>query len=298
MNFRLKKFKIDISVSRIANLHYFEFLKKYHTFKDRHPFCELVYVDSGNINIESEGYSGILTDKQLIIHKSNELHSLSCTDTVAPNVIIIGFECVSERLNFFSENAYTLSGELIKLLTEIIKEGRSVFLPPYDIPSVKDMKKSTSFPFGADQLLKLKLETFLIELIRSTDAPVNTRKTLHSNTKIDEISAYIQAHYKEKITLDNLCFLFCTNKTTISKGFVQAYGETVIRYLNRLRIKQSKKLMREQAMTITQVAAEVGFSSVHYFSKCFKLYEKKSPLAYLDTIKSNLGEDEASHFDI
>lgn len=286
--FKLKDFNIDVNVTKMANIHYFEFIKDYHTFKDNHPFRELIYVDSGTIMVESEGYCGALDSKQLLIHKANEIHSLSCHENSAPNVVIIGFECICPRLDEFSHNVSTLSPELIKILTEVIKEGRSVFMPPYDIPNLKDMKKRTDCPYGADQMLKIKLETFLIELIRSVDTPANQHIVSTNDTKIEEICNYINTNFKEKITLDDLCFLFGTNKTTICKNFKIIYGDTVTNYINKLRIKHAKKLMREGNLNLTQLSSDVGFSSIHYFSKLFKAHENKSPSEYIRTIKSKL----------
>ena len=288
MEFKLKDFEIDVNVSRMANIHYFEFVKKYHTFKDRHPFRELVYVDSGSIRVDSDGFEGTLYSKQLLIHKSGETHSLSCFENSAPNVIIIGFECDCEKLDIFSEKVSVLSAELIKILTDVIREGRTVFLPPYDVPNIKDMKKREDFPFGADQMLKLKFETFLIELIRSADTPVSDEKHVISDSKTEEIYSYITSNYSEKIRLDDLCFLFGTNKTTICKNFKAMYGDTVVDYLNKLRIKQAKRLIREGELNLTQLSSKVGFTSIHYFSKMFKLLENQSPSEYMKTIKSKL----------
>lgn len=284
MEFKLKDFKIDITVTRMANIHYFEFTKEYHTFKDRHPFRELIYIDSGSIEVESDGYSGTLGSKQLLIHKSGEIHSLSCVGDSTPNIIIIGFECDCERLNIFSEKPYTLSNELIRYLTEVVKEGRSVFLPPYDVANIRDMKKRKDSPFGADQMLKLKLELFLIELIRSIELGSVTNKATQSDIKLEEIFTYINNNYRERITLDDLCFLFGTNKTTICKSFKNTYGETVINYINKLRIENAKKALREGNTSLTQLSANLGFSSIHYFSKLFKSYENKSPSEYIASI--------------
>lgn len=60
----------------------------------------------------------------------------------------------------------TLSHEEQRLLTNIVREGRAVFLPPYDVPNVKNMKKRRNCIFGADQMVKLLLEQLLIHLIR------------------------------------------------------------------------------------------------------------------------------------
>ena len=169
MEFKLKKFKNALSVTRLANIHYFEFTGEYETYKDKHGFRELVYVDNGRIRVESENFSGVLDAGKFIIHKANEVHSLRCFGDDAPNVIIIGFECAACELDRFSFCAMPLSDVNQRLLADIIKEGRTVFCPPYDQPYLEDMKKRKSYPFGADQMIKLKLETLLIELARSGD---------------------------------------------------------------------------------------------------------------------------------
>lgn len=288
MDFKLKEFKMAITVSRIANIHYFEFTKEYHTLKDSHPFRELVYVDNGEISVEAENYKGILKEGMMIIHKTGETHSLRCINNTAPNVIIIGFECDSERLDVFSGNAVNLNSVLQKILTEIIKEGRSVFEGPYDIPNLRDMKKKKDYPFGADQMIKLKLETFLIELVRTSEAERLSHENETGDRDLSEICNYLKANFREKITLSELCFIFGTNKTTLCSMFKKATGDTVIGYINALKIKEAKKLMREGNYNLSEIASILRFSSLHYFSRLFKKMENISPSDYIRTIKSRL----------
>lgn len=288
LEYKLKRFSYAITVKKIANLHYFEFINQFHTEKGNHPFRELLYVDSGFITVDADNYTGIVCESQLIIHKNNENHSLSCPENEASNVIIIGFECDSPELDMFSDSPVTLSELQKRLLTEIIKEGRSVFEPPYDIPSQKDMKKRKEYPFGADQLIKIKLENLFIELIRSKSS-ISTNETKElSDDKIQEVSRYLNDNFKEKIRLSELCFLFGTNSTTLCNKFRVAYGETIVSYINKLKITEAKKLMRSGSYNLTEIASMVGFSSVHYFSRMFKQYENKSPSNYIKTIKSRL----------
>lgn len=286
MEYKLKRFSYAITVTRIANIHYFEFAKEYHTSKDNHAFRELLYVDSGFITVEADHYTGKVKENQFIIHKSNETHSLSCPEDEAPNVIIIGFECNCDELDIFSEIPVTLNESQKKLLTEVIKEGRNVFAPPYDIPGQRDMKKKKEYPFGADQLIKIKLENLFIELIRSKNNISKEENNEILDNKIQEISGYLTENFNQKIELPKLCFLFGTNCTTLCNKFRAVHGETVISYVNKLRIKEAKRLMRSGSYNLTEIASLVGFSSVHYFSRIFKQYEHKSPTAYIKTIKS------------
>ena len=241
MNFKLKSFKKAIEVTRIAHIHYFEFTKQYRTDNDSHPFCELIYVDDGSILVNAQNYSGELCKNQIIIHKSGEIHSLKCSQDSSPNIIIIGFECKCEALDIFSKAPLELAGEQQKLLSEIIKEGRSVFMPPYDIPNLKDMKKREDYPFGADQMIKIGLESFLIMLVREFSKPSESAEPAHSTSlsNIQAIHQYVCENYNTKITLDNLCFLFGTNKTTLCKSFRQEYGTTVLNYITSLKIHEA-----------------------------------------------------------
>lgn len=288
MEFRLKKFKTVLNVSKIANIHYFEFTGKYETFEDTHAFRELVYVDSGRIRVEAENYSGILDTGRFVIHKEGERHSLSCFEDAAPNVIIIGFECSSPELDVFSHCSTPLSAVNQRLLADVIKEGRTVFMPPYDQPNLKDMKKRKNYPFGADQMIKLKLETLLIEMIRGAGQVLHDTESNRTNLMLGEIYSYIKENYRLNITLDELCFLSGTNKTTLCTTFKNTYGDTIITYINKLRIKEAKKLLREGNFNLTQIADMTGFSSVHYFSRLFRQMENMPPTEYIKTIKSKL----------
>lgn len=288
MKFKLKKFEKALEVSRIANIHYFEFTNQYYTFKDKHEFRELLYVDSGFVKVDSENYTGVVNESQLIIHRADEIHSLTCPDDEASNVIIIGFECLCKELDVFSKTPATLSDVEKRLLTEIILEGRSVFLPPYDVPNQKDMKKRNDYPFGADQMIKIKMENLLIELVRGIGSTEEHSAGEISYEKVQEIVRYINENYKEKIRLSELCFLFGTNKTTLCNRFRAYTGETIVEYISKLRIKKAKKLMRKGEYNLTEISAIVGFSSVHYFSRIFKQYEGQSPTSYIKTIKSRL----------
>ncbi len=288
MEFELKKFETVLEVSRLANIHYFEFTNRYFTRKDSHPFRELVYVDNGSIIVESENYCGELLKNQMILHNESEIHSLTCPEDKAPNVIIIGFECNCPELDRFACSPVTLTAEQQWYLTEIIKNGRAVFMPPYDQPNLKDMQKRENFPFGADQMIKLKLELFLISLIQNEPLSDNSQTIKSVNSKIAEIHEYLLNNYRESLNLDELCFLYSTNKTTLCSGFKQAYGTTVIDFVNRLKIKDAKKLLREGKQNVTQISASLGFSSIHYFSRIFKKYVKLSPGEYVKSIKSKL----------
>ena len=281
MEFKLQDFATPMVVSRIANVHYFEFTTEYQSVDDSHDFCELLYVDKGSICVYADNYSGILSDGQLIIHRAGETHSLRCNENIFPHVIIIGFECAAEELQIFSQSPVTLPPMHRRMLADVLKEGMNIFAPPYDIPNTPEMKKRTEYPFAADQMLKLNLELFLITLVRD-DAQLKTAsgEELVSDGRLADICKYITEHYTEKILLDNICFLFGTNKTSLCQNFRQEYGTTILNYIDQLKVKDAKKLLREQKLSVTEISDRLGFSSIHYFCRHFKKHTGVSPKEY------------------
>ncbi len=290
MNFQLQGFKTPMKVTGIANIHYFEFTNQFHTLENSHDFCELLYVDKGSITVHSENYDGILSVNQLIIHRPNERHSLESPTSVAPNVIIIGFECKCDALIPFASSPVTLSQEHAKSLAKILQEGMSIYEPPYDIPNTVFMKKRNVYPFGADQMIKISLEAFLIQIVREYNSYNNNnyQKTGSVNQNIHAVHQYITEHYTEKITLDNLCFIFGTNKTTLCREFKNEYSATVLSYINDLRIKEAKTLLRSKNASVTEISESLGFESIHYFCRVFKQSTGQSPTQYAKSILAKL----------
>ncbi len=287
MEYKLKNFITPVTVIRMANLHYFEFMNEYHTVDDSHDFCELLYVDRGSVTVNADNYKGELFNNQIIIHRPNEMHSLSCKENIAPNVIIIGFECLCSELEVFSRVPVTLTTEQKRMLADIMKEGMSVYTPPFDLPNVTDMTKREEFPFGADQMIKLKLESFLISIIRGNAAFHHLSKNeVHERSRIEAIHQYITENYTEKILLDNICFIFGTNKTTLCQDFKNVYKVTIVNYINSLKIKEAKALLRENKLSVTEISEKLGFNSIHYFSRMFKKVTGHTPKEYSKSIRS------------
>lgn len=277
MDFVFKKLDNVLKISSVVNLHFFEFQKEFNTKPDSHPFYELVFVSSGSLFIESESFSGELFKNQMIVHKPNEVHSLTLGKKNMPVVIIIGFTCNNVKINEFSLKPTTLSLASIKKLAEIVKEGRNVFSPPYDIP-VYDMKKKKSAPFGAEQLLENLLEYFFISVIRNSEAENNLGEK--EKLSVSEIVAYLKENYKERITIDDLAFLFGTNRTTLCKEFKNFTGKTIVQFTDEIKLEKAKEFVIKTNKTFTEIAEILNFESIHYFTRFFKKHTSISPNSF------------------
>lgn len=277
MKFVLKKLCEELKVTGIANLHFFEFPQNYYTKSDSHPFRELVFVSSGRLSISSDGFNGVLEKNKLIIHRPDESHYLKTIEGNAPTVIIIGFTCEGGDIDRFSMHPIALDDQDVKKLAEIVKEGRNVFAPPYDVPKY-DMKKKKNAPYGAEQMLKNLLEYFLISLTRKYgESALTEETTVIDKVNATEIISYIDDNYKEKITLDELAFIFRTNRSTLCKVFKTTTGKTITEYVNDKKLNKAKDKILTTNKTLTEIAEELNFESIHYFTRFFKKHVGISP---------------------
>ena len=275
--------QIVLQVTKIANVHFFEFEISKQTAKDKHPFCEMLFSYAGTLGVESENFKGKLKKGELIIHRPNEEHSLFTHKNKKTTIVIIGFECNSPHLDYFSHKKIKLSDSEIKQVARIVKEGRNVFAPPYD-KAVYDMKKKDNQLFGSEQLLKYQLESFLIELIRKYQLAKNEEEN-NSDLYFEEILSYTNTHFAEKITLDEIAFLFNTNRSAFCREFKKNTGQTFIGYIADKKIERAKELLIKSDKSITEIAEELNFESTAYFCRFFKKQTSKTPKAFRQNAK-------------
>lgn len=85
-----------------------------------------------------------------------------------------------------------------------------------------------------------------------------------------DIAHYIDSHYAEEFTLENLADALRYNKAYLCKLFKDATGLTIINYLNYVRISRAYDLICYTSNSMSHISLMVGFSSVHYFARMFK----------------------------
>ena len=98
-----------------------------------------------------------------------------------------------------------------------------------------------------------------------------------------ELQAYIQDHLSEHITLESLTRQFHYSRSYLTAQFRMTTGMSIMEYISRLRIQRAKELLLDGGMTVAQIAEELGYSSMQYFSQCFKQAVGCSPSRYAST---------------
>ena len=99
-------------------------------------------------------------------------------------------------------------------------------------------------------------------------------------TSILAVTYINQNYYKPTLGLTDVAKYIHTNTAYLSRVFKQEMGIGISEYLNRLRMEQAARLLRETNIKIVSVAEKVGIEDAHYFSSLFKRYMGTSPSLY------------------
>ena len=133
-----------------------------------------------------------------------------------------------------------------------------------------------------DSIEELSFWTLKI-LERFTESVFDLSKSKHAGTMIEALK-YINAHYEESLTLEKVAGKVHLNPAYLSSLFKKEIGVGFTEYLNKIRVEESKKLLKNRQITILEVALSVGFENHSYFSKVFKTHVGKTPTQYRNAL--------------
>lgn len=105
-------------------------------------------------------------------------------------------------------------------------------------------------------------------------------KKRQESDKMQQAKTYIDQHFSEDISLETLAAYLHLNPIYVSKLFKDKLNINYIDYLSEIRIKHAKKRLLEQETSTKEIAYDVGYRDLNYFSKVFKKYTGYSPTEY------------------
>lgn len=98
-----------------------------------------------------------------------------------------------------------------------------------------------------------------------------------TDQKIISTQSYINAHYMDSLTLDELASKVYVSKGYLSSQFKKTLGISLMQYINSVRINKAKELILFRNMKLYEVAEAVGVKDVSYFCRLFKRIEGITP---------------------
>ena len=278
-SFEMLPLKSVLNVTRLATVLLYELSPTYRNTGERHDFWEMVYVDRGAIQCRANDDLLLLEQGELLFHAPNEFHSVACDGTHSASLFIITFSSSSPLMKCFCQKRFRIDSARAGLMKRLIHECNLTFAV-----SEYPLRILPNAPLGGVQMVRHYLEELLVCLLR-TEQSVAAPTAIESrdfvqDTMAHQICTYLKDHVCERITLEDLSRHFHFGKSRLSDIFKRSQNDTIIGYHIKLKIEEAKRLLFEGTLSVSEIAAQLGFESPEYFSRTFRKHTGTSPSAF------------------
>ena len=147
-------------------------------------------------------------------------------------------------------------------------------LPHFRAPVIRDAEYAALFcrlhrMILEDGSLLEKQEAFYILLGRLIAEYAGALPgAVPADSRIETVCDYLETHYGQAISLEQLSDIAGLNKYSLLRAFVRTKGITPYRYLEAVRISHARKML-EQGASLSETAFLTGFSDQSHFSHFF-----------------------------
>ena len=226
-----------------------------------HNSYEFIYLLEGEAEVVISGKKHTLSEGDICIVPPNHVHYYKTFGkNVLAYVLVVGHN-YSHHLRAVYPN---LSFELVS--KDAQKNGEIKAL----LDEWFSKKGGPLVHFGYVNLLFDKCANLFAHINTQNEAPFE-------NLAVRFID-YLQAHYKERITLESVAKHFGYSKIYFCALFKGLVGSTFLDVLNNIRMEKAVELMHENhdKISIEQVCEECGFTSISTFYRLYRKYTQNS----------------------
>lgn len=268
--FNYSNISSSLDISEIYTKFYQEKGTNYNFSGEKHSYWELTYVDKGELLTTIDGVSYHLKQGDLIFYAPMQFHTQSTFEKISSSYLTINFKMNFNHADLLCNKIFSLKRDSYFIVTKLIEELSNDNLYSND-------------------LSLCYLKQLIIQMLRLDNSHFHSKPTTHmqqtyENELLNDILLYIDNNIYEKISVSTLCDHFCISTSMLHSLFRKNMNNTAKNYINELKLSKSKELIRNSTHTLSEISEMLGFSSIHYFSKKFKLYFNISPTEYSKSI--------------
>lgn len=267
-----RPFSVDHS-ARLLNVASHRYGDDWHSVPHTHKHTELFFIVSGKGQFWIHEKVFPVNANNLVIINPNTLHTELSLNSQPLEYIVLGIGGIELQTGENSDGHFCIldhfeSSEISSCIRNIVRET--------------ELK-----PTGYEDICQAYLEILIIRLMRITaltaqaDPPV-----IAGHRQCAALKRYIDLHFKEPLTLEQLSAEAHMNKYHLSHTFKREYGVSPINYLISRRLDESKYLLAETDLSVSQIGQLLGFSSLSYFSQVFRKANGISPMEYRQNSRS------------
>ena len=238
---------------------------------ESHPITELTYVDQGMLHSVVDGQDLLLKQGDIVIYGPGQWHMQYSDIGVAPRFVTISFDCRGEKLGALLNRKFSAPQNIVTLLQGMLREQERMDA------------------FSADIILS-QLNLLLLELLREQEAPsggkLQASNAVHSeNEIIRQAQQFISSHIREKLSVPLVARQVDVSPSYLTALFHKNLQISPGEYIRRIKLQESKQMIRENNLNFTEIAAELQYSTVHHFSRQFKEKFGITPTEYAKSVR-------------
>lgn len=231
-----------------------------------HDSLELIYILNGNATVIIEGTTHKLVPGEFIVIDSNQIHEARCTEIYMMVVLRIDDDLIQKLMN--NKRNFQIICSRAELTDELVSPYLAICdrlkeLVPLYMKQPKGYRIEGQ-SIGLDILYRL-IRDFSIPLYKD-DLPEPSRNQL----RMKEIVSYIDRHYMEPISLDQIASEFGLNSDYFSRMFRQNIGIPFTQHVNHVRLTHIYHDICSTDEPIMEILDKHGFTNYKLFSKMFK----------------------------
>ena len=233
--------------------------------------AELTYVDQGSLHSVAEGQDLLLKQGDLVIYGPNQWHMQYADIGVAPRYVTLSFAVSGAELAPLMNRKFTAPQSVVSLLQNMLREQERM-----DV-------------FSNDIILS-QLNLLLLTLLREAVAPkggkLQTSNAVHSeNEIIRQAQQFISSHIREKLSVPLVARQVDVSPSYLTALFHKNLQISPGEYIRRIKLQESKQMIRENDLNFTEIAAALQYSTVHHFSRQFKEKFGITPTEYAKSVR-------------
>lgn len=136
--------------------------------------------------------------------------------------------------------------------------------------------------YAGREMAVLHSKIFEIDIERDNQSPfmIFRGQKDHHDEEVKQAQNYIEAHFQERIMVDELSDKVATGRRTFERRFKKATGNSVYEYIQRVRVEAAKKELERGRKTVNEVMFEVGYNDASAFREIFRNFAGLTPIAY------------------
>ena len=270
---RMESVKVEkrLEVEGIYTFFYHEKEQGFLFSGESHPMLELTYVDQGALHSVADGVDLLLKQGEMVFYGPDQWHMQYADIGMAPRYVTVTFDARGLNWELLVNRKFTVPQRAVALIQQMLQEQERMD------------------DHSGDMMLS-QLTMLLVQMVRHADsngeAKLQTSNAIHSeNEIIRRAQIYVSTHIREKMTVPSLARQVDVSPSYLTALFHKNLQISPGEYIRRIKLQESKQMIRENNLNFTEIAAALQYSTVHHFSRQFKEKFGITPTEYAKSVR-------------